>query len=186
MLHAYHYICLNFAHAEDEICLVGFSRRAYTAYLLASFISRVGLLKRSGLVHMNSLYTIWKLWQGSRFLNSQELSQMPSPLGISVELSALPNLPPEEHLLEKVISKIRAQDQLITGVKIEACALWDTVSAIEIPTLRWFEPRRYTKCNFVDNHMPKRIRNVFYALALNEQRRDFTPVLFTSPPDGTN
>ena len=193
VLHAYHYICLNFAHAEDEIYLVGFSRGAYTAYILASFISRVGLLKNSGLMHMNTLYTLW-IWEQGRHLPSRQ-----DELRADLPLAGMPKggfianfgkLVPEEivaqgwDLIDAIIDSIHTR--IITDVKIEACALWDTVSALAIPAVRGFEPRRYTKYEFVDNRIPNRIKNIFHALALNEQRRDFTPLLFTSPPDGTN
>ncbi|KAH9904671.1 hypothetical protein F4778DRAFT_38324 [Xylariomycetidae sp. FL2044] len=62
LLSAYCFLCnnYNFASHKDEIILVGFSRGAYTVRRLASFISRVGLLRRKALPFLRIIYKLWK------------------------------------------------------------------------------------------------------------------------------
>lgn len=54
---AYTFICLNSgSNVWAEIYLAGFSRGAYTVLCLASLIDKIGLLNKTNLVHLNSLY----------------------------------------------------------------------------------------------------------------------------------
>ena len=57
---AYNFICLNYSSLEDEIVLVGFSRGAFAARAVASLISDVGVLKKAGLVSLNTVYDCWR------------------------------------------------------------------------------------------------------------------------------
>ncbi|KAI0533031.1 hypothetical protein GGR58DRAFT_138914 [Xylaria digitata] len=62
ILGAYYFLCLNynFRYRKDEIILAGFSRGAYTVRCLASFISRVGLIRRKALSFLQELFREWK------------------------------------------------------------------------------------------------------------------------------
>ena len=88
--------------------------------------------------------------------------------------------------LDRTISFLATQKEIRTGIKIEACVLWDTVSALALPAPRGLQPWKYTKYEFVETTMPDSIKNVFHALALNEERRDFKPVVFSKPSPNTN
>lgn len=87
--------------------------------------------------------------------------------------------------LQVQIDIMKKRRELDTNVKIEACVLWDTVSALVRPGNKYFKPKNYTKYKFVNAQLPSGVNHVFHALALNEKRWDFKPVIFTSPPDGT-
>lgn len=171
LLHAYYYICVNFSHPEDEIYLVGFSRGAYTAYLLAAFICRTGLLKKSGLERMNHLHELWRKW--GKY-----------PKGVPAIYYKKTDAFAGKNPLDTAIEDIDNLQQIRLGVKIEACILWDTVSALAFPAPRGIEPWKYTEYEFVDNNIPNGIQNLFHALALNERRRDFKPLIFADPPQG--
>lgn len=65
-------------------------------------------------------------------------------------------------------------------VPIEMVGVWDTVKAlgIRLPILwRWSQPRHA----FHSTHLGRSIQHGFHALALDETRRDFTPVLWECP-----
>lgn len=49
----------NFVERNDEIILVGFSRGAFAAQCLASFISQTGLLQKQHLYYLRGLFTLW-------------------------------------------------------------------------------------------------------------------------------
>ena|SRR2546429_1991293 len=70
---AYTFICHNYLGDGDEIILIGFSRRAFTVRCIAAFIHDVGLLTRTGLKYLDSVYRQWKTKiSDSRFLGTSE------------------------------------------------------------------------------------------------------------------
>ena len=177
----YTFICLNFGNPEDEIYLIGFSRGAYTARCLAAFIGTIGLLTKAGLVHINTLYTRWK-----------ENLSADDPLGAQ---------------FESMLARMERDNHLRRRINIEACAVWDTVSAIGPPRILTdmspygmsmglvgqvlqiipyaISPLVSNKLAFIDESIPGTLKNAFQALALNEMRIDFKPVFWANPPDTT-
>lgn len=68
------------------------------------------------------------------------------------------------------------------GVEIEMVGVWDTVKAlgIRLPVLwRWTQPKH----DFHSHHLGNSIRHGFQALALDETRMAFAPVMWDCPPD---
>lgn len=69
-----------------------------------------------------------------------------------------------------------------SGVEIEAVGVWDTVKALglRLPILwRWAEAHSA----FHDQTLGRHVRNGFHALALNETREAYAPVLWSCPED---
>lgn len=56
---AYAFIASNY-QAGDEIFLLGFSRGAYTARSIASFITSIGLLSRVGMLDFYPIFEDWE------------------------------------------------------------------------------------------------------------------------------
>lgn len=68
------------------------------------------------------------------------------------------------------------------GVEIEMVGVWDTVKAlgIRLPVLwRWTQPQH----DFHSHHLGNSIRHGYQALALDETRLAFAPVMWDCPPD---
>jgi uncharacterized protein (DUF2235 family) len=66
-------------------------------------------------------------------------------------------------------------------VQIEAVAVWDTVKALglRMPIIwRWAQANH----NFHDHTLGSHIRNGFHAVAMNERREAYAPVMWTCPP----
>ncbi|KAK0619131.1 hypothetical protein B0T14DRAFT_518609 [Immersiella caudata] len=63
--------------------------------------------------------------------------------------------------------------KLIHKVSITACAVWDTVSALGTG----FQLRPHP-LSFVGTRVPSRVQNAFHALALDEKRGNFSPVVW--------
>lgn len=101
---AYTFICLNYNNPEDEIFLIGFSRGAYTVLLLGSLITQCGLLNKAGLGQINRLYNKWKKLDSMTDHDERNLRMQ------EIEYAGL-----RKH------------------IPIEACAVWDTVSALGLP-----------------------------------------------------
>ncbi|KAI0908760.1 hypothetical protein F4824DRAFT_490893 [Ustulina deusta] len=140
----------NFIDNNDEIYLIGFSRGAFAAQCLASFISQTGLMPKEYLYYLRGLFTLWA---------NQKIES------VSKEL-------------EKKIEKLERSGAL-RKVEIKALALWDTVSSLaaQLP------PRPLA---FVGEQVPEHVRYAFQALALNEERRKFAPVVWRSKEENTS
>ena len=101
---AYNFICQNFNHKDcnDEIYLVGFSRGAFTVRCVASLIDTIGILTKPGLSRLYEVYGLWK----KQFHNDYDL--------------------------KTYVQDLKSKGLVKTGIKIKACGVWDTVSAIGV------------------------------------------------------
>lgn len=151
----------NFDHDRNEIFLVGFSRGAFTVQCLASLISAIGLLKKEHLQYLRSLFT---LWAKQKFGTLAPDSGNPNSLSTSLN----ENLESLEVL------------GVVKRVRIRACAVWDTVSALGLPTPQ-LSPR---PLSFVGKTVPGAVDHAFQAIALNESRRHFKPCVWEFKESG--
>lgn len=134
----------NFRRESDEIILVGFSRGAFAVQCLASLISQTGLLEKQYLYYLRGLFTLWA---------HQKIKGGSNKLAEEVQ---------------------RLKDaEVLRSVTITACAVWDTVSSLGLPTE--LPPRALS---FVGKQVPNRVDHAFQALALDEKRSKFKPCLW--------
>ncbi|PBP18897.1 hypothetical protein BUE80_DR010376 [Diplocarpon rosae] len=150
---------VQIVHYLSGIVLIGFSRGAFAARSVAQSIQDVGLLTKSGLRHLRELFVLWK------------------------------HLGPEEDRtrLDQMRKKLRNYRELVLDVKIHACAVWDTVSAVGAAGLpmskhlppSWVPSQRY---RMVGKTIPANVQLAVQALALGEQRKLFIPLEW-NPPD---
>ncbi|ORY19624.1 hypothetical protein BCR34DRAFT_471960 [Clohesyomyces aquaticus] len=150
---AYSFICnnYNFEGGNDEIHLVGFSRGAFTVRCVASLIDSIGLLTKPGLVHLHDLYHSWEKLDNNK-----------------------------EDLISQV-TELEEKGLLRRKIQVEACAVWDTVSALGVPIPFGIPQPKSPKLAFVDAEVPHTVKNAFHALALHERRKHFKPLLWHSP-----
>ena len=156
---AYNFICLNYSSQEDEIVLVGFSRGAFAVRAVASLISDVGVLKKSGLVSLNTIYDVWR-FQHRDDQFTAAMKNVADSIGFEKAASSLKDL--RENLIRT--------GKLFDDVSIKACAVWDTVAALPSSEL-----------SFVNDTIAPKIELAIHALALNEERGHFTPLLWKEP-----
>ncbi|SDC85431.1 DUF2235 domain-containing protein [Paraburkholderia lycopersici] len=161
----------------DQIYIAGFSRGAYTARALAGFVTHKGLLD-------------WKAMQleaGSEASYSAGLSAW-QQYKETVHAGA-PNL---LHALANSITALYDRVelglhpppalQLVADIRIAAVGVWDTVGALGIPSLHAEDGTlvRLDEFRFCNNDLSERVANGFQALAVDEQRVDFTPTLWNA------
>jgi hypothetical protein len=70
-----------------------------------------------------------------------------------------------------ILERLERDGLLVRNVQIQACAVWDTVPALPGDKLR-----------FVDERVPGNVELAVHALALNEERTQFRPLLFKLDP----
>jgi uncharacterized protein (DUF2235 family) len=155
---------VNSYQRGDRIIVAGFSRGAFSARCLASFIATCGILRNHAIDIADfrdnrSIEELWDLY-AQRSTEPQKLRQFCSE-----------NCHPPTQPL------------------VEAVAVWDTVGALGIPwgifeqntaveLLSKINARKY---NFLDPELPQSIPRAYHAVALDEQRVPFKPTLFAGP-----
>jgi uncharacterized protein (DUF2235 family) len=157
--------------AGDRIFLIGFSRGAYTARALGGLIAAKGLLDPAGLDPTDKVpayragAAVWYDWRRS------VLGANPSLLGrlqeMVVDLPAFVSLPPP--------------GRMIVDVPIEAIAVWDTVGSLGIPVYA-NQDSTLDAFRFADTVLSSKVRHGIHAVAVDEQRANFTPTLWDSDP----
>ena len=124
---AYQFIAANYnPAAHDEIYLIGFSRGAFTARSIASFINDIGLLTTVGMMHFYTIFTDWE--------NQQKKDYKP-PIADDPFQGPRPNIFTDG---AKYVEKLVSLKMTTPNVKIKAVAVWDTVGMSA----------------FVSNHLP--------------------------------
>ncbi|KAJ8475344.1 hypothetical protein ONZ45_g15641 [Pleurotus djamor] len=173
VLEAYYFFVNNY-EPEDEIYIFGFSRGAFTARAISSFICHAGLLQKKYADHLPVIFEAYKARQPDS-----------DPKNEWKALEQSPDLHTKIHP---------------PGLTISILGVWDTVGSIGIPEtwassyLGWTGVRDgWNKQH--DHHdmgivrTPKRghkftlpyVKAAFQALALDEHRMSFSPTLFFDP-----
>lgn len=147
-------ICNNCYRDDDEIVLVGFSRGAYIAKVIARWIDTVGVVQFGGFSHV-----VTHAWENLRMHHEPP-----------------PTLDDPEQL-KKALAKLGGKPRLgatYIRPRILACIAWDTVKALKgdaAKEVAFLSDQWVSKCGGV--------RNSFHALSMNEQRKEFEPLLWT-------
>jgi hypothetical protein len=72
-------------------------------------------------------------------------------------------------------------EDLIPVDRIKCVAVWDTVGAMGVPNYR--KDARVDAFQFTDTRLSEKVSYGFHAVALDEQRVDFTPTLWDAAPN---
>ncbi|MFM7169037.1 MAG: DUF2235 domain-containing protein, partial [Planctomycetaceae bacterium] len=148
----------------DRIFIAGFSRGAFSARCLASFITRCGILKNqpfdvADLRDKRAIDQLWDLY-AQRSSHAKELADYCS-----------------------------AHCHPPASPSVEAVAVWDTVGALGIPwgifsqniAVDLLSSVNAGKYSFLESDLSPAIPRAYHALALDEQRVPFEPTLFAGP-----
>lgn len=87
----------------------------------------------------------------------------------------------DDPTFEEMLTELYSTGLLRKQINIEACAVWDTVSAIGVPLPGIMLPRNVELSSSIEQKFPKNLRHAFHCLALNEERKYFKAVLWSSP-----
>ncbi|KAK6386667.1 hypothetical protein LTR65_008866 [Meristemomyces frigidus] len=170
---AYAFICSNYEEG-DEIYLVGFSRGAFTARSVGAFIAEVGLLTAVGL---DSFYPIFKDWE-----NQVDTKYKPQ-YGSSAWPVRRPSFNDPSYMPKLVEAGLTTPN-----IPIKAIAVWDTVGTLGVPEidvlgLKLFDST-HREYSFVNTEVPANLEYAYQALALDEERKTFSPTVWESPKPG--
>ena len=165
IVRGYTFISRNY-EAGDAIIVVGFSRGAYTARALAGLILSQGVLAKRLTEDKEKAYEYGaQAWYRYRKdIKSERRRQRLA--------EALANLPA---FLAR--DSLKASD-LVAVDRIKAVAVWDTVGALGLPD--YVDGARVDTYGFTDTSLSERVELGLHAIALDEQRVDFTPTLWSA------
>jgi uncharacterized protein (DUF2235 family) len=170
IVRGYTFISRNYL-AGDQIHIIGFSRGAYTARALAGMIVDQGLLDATQ-IDLTDKTTAYRLGSAVWYAHLQTVRRSnPDLLGQLEEIVLdLPGFfarpPPANQLIQ---------------APIEVVAVWETVGALGIPEFTVNEARVDT-FQFADTKLSTAVRHGIHAVAVDEQRADFTPTLWDADP----
>ncbi|MEZ5809899.1 MAG: DUF2235 domain-containing protein [Rhizobiaceae bacterium] len=186
----YEQLCRHYEGKDDNILLFGFSRGAFTARVLS------GMIRHCGIIDRGSDETI-RVWRWSR-LRSEEVPVATDEglkAAVRVAYRALrkrndhARLSALYHVVRDGLFRIRTpkteafrrQYAVSANQPMKFLGVFDTVSAYGLPVdemtiaiHKYFLPLR-----FPDNNLSKRVEHAYQALALDEARHTFHPVLWT-------
>jgi uncharacterized protein (DUF2235 family) len=161
----------------DDIFVLGFSRGAYTARALAGFVTHQGLLDWNAMQLVagseesySAGLAAWQQYKKAIYQNKgsilQDLAQVVSDLHDRFDLGL--------HPAPKL--------QFVNNVGIAAVGVWDTVGALGIPDIEEQDGSavRVDVFQFCDTALNASVAHGFHAVAIDEQRVDFTPTLWAA------
>ncbi|UWR41096.1 DUF2235 domain-containing protein [Phaeobacter inhibens] len=178
---AYGYLASRY-RPGDRIYLMGYSRGAYAVRSLAGVIDEVGLLKAEHATVRN-IRTAYRHYQcgsasasGPGKTQARQTPDRPDTgetedAGVTAQAAAQTGGCVASAFTERYCHR---------DVEIEMVGVWDTVKALglRLPLLwRWAERRH----GFHNHQLGKHVKNGFHALALDETRQVFAPVLWECP-----
>ncbi|KAK8108169.1 uncharacterized protein PG998_010182 [Apiospora kogelbergensis] len=162
---AYRIICEQYSRPTDQIILIGFSRGAFTIQCLANLINDTGLIRPSWT--NEEFPSLFRLWATGNHTKKHPAGH-PEPDCT------------DTNCLEKRSRMLKEKGRLRRKISIDAYAAWDTVAAIRDSII---SNPLYPADNpfaFVGTQIPSCVRKAYHALALEEKRWSFTPVILTS------
>jgi uncharacterized protein (DUF2235 family) len=173
IVRGYTFVSRNYERG-DRIFLIGFSRGAYTARALSGLIGARGLLDARAL-DLGDRDAAYRLGAAVWFDYRREaLRTKPNLLDqlqeVVVDLPGFVSRPPTP--------------ALVRDVPIEVVAVWDTVGSLGIPRYT-LQATRADAFQFGDLKLCGVVRRGLHAVAIDEQRADFTPTLWEDDPRAT-
>lgn len=167
---AYVFLAMNY-EPGDRIYLFGFSRGAFTVRSLAGLISQCGLLKREAVISAARRRKRVLKWILKAYRSTCENKK--------------------DKFLGKVRKVAESNDACFHdgSIPIHFIGVWDTVDAVGIPIDRMMKRvDRVWSClvgrrlwNFHDRKLGRYVHYAYQALALDDERKTFYPVIWEHP-----
>ena len=171
----YRFLCDTY-QPNDRIYLFGFSRGAFTVRVLAAVIANCGIVNKGQLAGTkNTVVSMASVvaWAYRCFRGNHIAGLLSRPFRwLRNRVTSMPTNAQD----------FRCRFSHRCNETIEVLGLWDTVSAYGMPIdeLAWFVDTFIYRIRFQSQKISGKIRHVFHALAIDDERRTFTPLLIHS------
>lgn len=169
ILHAYEFLCLNYA-PDDRIFIFGFSRGAYTARSLTGLLRKCWILRRENVGDSDRALEIYR--NPALKPDSQEAEQFrrdrchPAKPFVAERGSDAITTAKELH-----------KDDEFWG-HVQYVGVWDTVGSLGIPKVIPFAPDFNAKYRFHDTNLSRFVLSARHAVSIDERRATFAPTLW--------
>ncbi|MBQ74380.1 MAG: hypothetical protein CMQ20_05055, partial [Gammaproteobacteria bacterium] len=154
----------------DRLFLFGFSRGAYTVRSLASFVSLIGLVEKN----KKKLGA-----QGPRHHKRQILTVQQKYARLAYDVYRSNKTPAFQAALREL-----SERQQMRSCPVFGLGVWDTVGALGLPSMDR-DQNAFGEHYYHRVKLPKGIRYAYHALSIDDERREFSPVLFSRTPKNT-
>jgi uncharacterized protein (DUF2235 family) len=174
IVRGYTYLSRQF-QPGDHIYILGFSRGAYTARALAGFVVSKGLLDWTAMklvaesaISYSAGITAWQKYKESLHCDDpgllHTLAECVTNISDRLAIGVAP-VPPLK---------------FVSHIPILAAGVWETVGSLGIPDISAADGTLIRKdvFEFADTALSSAVANGFHAVAVDEQRVDFTPTLW--------
>lgn len=172
----------------DKIYLFGFSRGAYTVRSLSGLIGRFGIDKALSQRQLAQATTSSATGQ----VAETRTDQVPHELQAIRKQYEQYKAEPTTQKKQEVVRAFRNQTDCYEP-EIEMIGVWDTVGSLGIPLPLprfryltglndWIERWVLGKYRFLDVQLNPRVRAAYHALAIDENRKAFSPTLWQQSP----
>jgi uncharacterized protein (DUF2235 family) len=157
----------------DRIFLFGFSRGAFTVRTLGGLIGACGVVKGGEVAHPTDLRrAVRTAYRAYRAGYDSALTRA---------IGTVLRWPPRK----EAVSRFHARWPVHTGVPIAFIGVWDTVDAVGMPfALSDLLNSAIVQFKFPTQTLGKHVARACRALALEDRRAAFAPVMWTVPPAG--
>ncbi len=147
---AYRFLIFNY-EIEDEIYVFGFSRGAFSARSFVGLIRNCGILERRNAGKITEAVSYYKCHSPDKHPNSRKTE--------SFRNEFCKNVP---------------------SLKIKYLGVWDTVGSLGVPKNLFIAPFLNKKYMFHDTRLSSFVENARHAVAIDEERKSFSPTLWSN------
>jgi uncharacterized protein (DUF2235 family) len=167
ILHAYEFLCLNYAPG-DRIYIFGFSRGAYTARSLAGMLRKCWIVKRENTGETDRALELYR----NTALDAPEVTKFKQQFCH----------PAEPFVAQRGADPVATSKKLNVDVEnwgnIQYVGVWDTVGSLGIPTSLPFAAVVDDKYRFHDTSLSRFVLSARHAVSIDERRSTFAPTLW--------
>jgi len=168
---AYRFLAFNH-EPGDEIHVFGFSRGAYTARSLVGLIRKCGIVPRTSVKSIKSIFEFYK--RGDVHPDSDEAQRFRLQHSPALIMKETDRQWRREH------GGGGAPAEAAVPVNLSYLGVWDTVGALGVPNYLFLAGLFGTKkkYQFHDTKLSSTVQSARHAVAVDERRRSFEPALW--------
>ncbi len=177
LVEAYKFLVFNF-EPDDQIFVFGFSRGAFSARSFVGLLHSAGILRRS---HVEKAH---QAVENYRDLDPESDADMETMRQFRYEYARETYVDEADHLWRCDVHAERYDPDACTRLRVEYLGVWDTVGSMGIPSqLGDFSDWVNEKYAFHDCKLTDFVRYARHAVAIDEERPNFAPTLWTNVED---
>lgn len=168
IIRGYTFISRNYEDG-DRICIIGFSRGAYTARALGGMISSVGLLNKANL-ELSDKELAYRLGIAAwRMYREQARDKQVNRSMRQIFADLISNMPG--------YARVPLRTDQVRAAPIEVVAVWDTVGSLGLPSFDG-DGKMIDAFRFADDLLSNNVMNGIHAVSWHERRSNFQPTLW--------